>query len=455
MSTHDVRFHRFARPLTVAALCLAGILACEDDQAPTPQPAGIEIVSGDAQYTRTATTLEEPVAVRVTLEDGVPAANVEVRFQVIEGGGTLSRTLATTNNEGRTSVRWTVGPDTGLNRLRISVDGNSNLTTVATATAAEYYCVEEDPTFVQKFTPVNGLVMLTRQSSHSPGAAGLIRYTVDSNNLNFGGQLLSSYPEGAFPYVIRDCTFSANGDLYFSWNHIHDEVVKVAANGTVSHFATLESPFGTELAMTPNGVLIGCDDFGPFYVTCRDSVFRFEGAVFSGDLPSRDAANNDAVACDPTSGDVYFIYKADRDLMKVPFDGVTSGTPVKVADLTQDESDFARGMVVDGTDGSIYLTVESANTKSLVNITPAGTVTTAYDFHDRGAGDAAGEQSDLAIDRAPVRRFLYTLDTLNNVFLLYRISTDELFELTPEGDAFSASDASSGERVGLDVILGP
>src|SRR4030095_9184310 len=131
---------------------------------------------------------------------------------------------------------------------------------------------------------------------------------------------------------------------FISWVNVANQVVKVATNGTVTHFATLEPPpigtiqQGAELAMTPNGVLVGCDVVGPFYVTCRDTVFRFDDAIYSGDDFTRDQANSDAVACDPNSGDVYFIYKADRDLLRIPFDGVNAGTKTKVADLTLDET---------------------------------------------------------------------------------------------------------------------
>jgi hypothetical protein len=455
MPTSELRFRPRLRHAALALAVLFAIPACSNDTAPSPVPGGLTIVSGDAQYTRKGTQLEAPVAVRVTDDHGAPVAHMTVHFQVIEGGGRLSHASAATNNEGRASVHWTVGANTGNNRMRITVAENSALSAVATATSSNYYCAEEDPAFSAKFSGAHNLMMLTRQSSLTGGLAGMVRYDLDTGNLTFTGTSLHNYTEGAFLNVVRDCVFSANGDLFIAWN---PEVLKVATDGSISHFATLESLSpdalpGAELAMTPKGVLVGCDAAGPFYVTCRDSVFRFEDAIYSGiNDAARDAANNDALACDPTSGDVYFIYKADRDLLRIPFDGTTAGTKTKVADLSQDETDGARGMVVDGTDGSVYILVESASTKSIVKVTSGGTVTTEFDFFTRGAGDAAGIQSDLAIDRDPTRRFLYTLDTKNNVFLLYRLATHELFSLAPVGNVNAASDNNSGERVGLDVI---
>jgi sugar lactone lactonase YvrE len=188
-------------------------------------------------------------------------------------------------------------------------------------------------------------------------------------------------------------------------------------------------------------------------VTCRDTLYRFEDDLYTG--VGRDAANNDALACNPNNGDIYYIYLTDRRLYRVPFDGTTAQpgeVAVNVA-LPQDVSDGAAGMVVDGEDGSVYILVESTNTKSIVRVDAAGDQTTVYDFFDRGAGDAAGIQSDLAMDRGPIR-YLYTLDTKNNKFLRYSIAFDQLVEITSSGNEFWASNASEGERVGLEVIPG-
>jgi hypothetical protein len=98
--------------------------------------------------------------------------------------------------------------------------------------------------------------------------------------------------------------------------------------------------------------------------------------------------------------------------------------------------------------------VETTDTKSIIRVTNAGIVTTAYDFFTRGAGDAAGIQSDLAIDRS--LKFLFTLDTKNNVFLAFGLPTSSapgtLLTFDPSVGANEASASGSGERVGLDVI---
>ena len=205
MPTSDLRFRRL-RHGTYALALLTFLIACSDSTSPPAPPSALQIVSGDAQYTRKGTKLEEPVVVRVTNDKGAAAANATVHFQVIEGGGHLSRSAATTNNDGRTSVAWTLGPNTGLNRLRITVAENSALGATATATSSEYYCVEEDPTFSASFSPAHNLMMLTRASSLGGGHAALVRYAINSGGaqVTFTGNLVSTYTDTGFrsPWVI-------------------------------------------------------------------------------------------------------------------------------------------------------------------------------------------------------------------------------------------------------------
>jgi hypothetical protein len=443
-----------AAALGLFAAGLISGMACEDAAEPPPPPTGIDVVAGDGQYSKKGTELEEPVVVQVALADGEPAAGVEVRFQVIEGGGSLSRSTAATSSAGEASVRWTMGPVAGQNRLRISVADNSSLTAVATATGAEFFCPEEDPTFSRKFSSEHNLFLLSREAgvleTGGVPTAGLVHIVLDLGNLQFAATAFERFDETVSQQVVvRDCAFAANGDFYATRNSVGNDVVKFATDGTPSHFAAQESNFGSEIEATPAGILIGCDPVGPFVVTCRDTLYRWTGPLYTGVYP--DAANNNAVATDPNTDDLYFIYLGDRALWRMPLDGLAPAGPLeKVVTLERAEADGAAGMVVDHTDGSIYILVESSTVKAILKVTSAGVKTTAIDFFTRGAGDAAGEQSDLAMDRS--FRFLYTLDTLNNVILIYQVVAGQLSELVSVDDPFAVSNASAGERVGLAVL---
>jgi hypothetical protein len=434
-----------------------GLAACQEDAVPVPAPSRIVLVSGDGQYTRKGTEVEDPLVVKVTLSDGTPGAGTLVAFSVIEGGGTLSRTSATASGDGLTSVRWTVGGATGLNRVRISVPAAASLSVVAQATSADFYCPEEDPAFTRTFNSAHDVFLFTRRSglaaSGGQPRVGLIHLAPDFPANEFVASLFLGFDEDVLLNVVRDCAFSAGGDFYVAWTQgaAVQEVIRVAPDGTFSHFATLESYLGTEIATLPSGVLAGCDEVGPFTVGCRDTLTRYADATFSGTAP--DAANWDAAAVDPATGALYFIHLGDLTLRRVPLNGYAQAGPTEtVATLGSDEANGARGMVV-ASDGSVYILVESTNTKSLVKVTSAGTPSTAVDFFvARGPGAAAGEQSDLAIDRGYGSGFVYTLDTLNNVILLYEVANGNLTELGPAGSPDDLSDGVSDERVGLAVL---
>lgn len=441
------------RYLALVALAAAfAIPACEDDPAPAPAPRNLSIVSGDDQYSKKGTELEAPIVVQVVLDDGAPGAGVPVTFQVVEGGGSLSRSTVNANASGLASVRWTLGPDTGPQRVRATVAGNSALSVQLDATSSEFYCPEEDPVFSRKFFPQQDLFLFTPRSSLAADAA--IVQVSPSFPGSFDGVLFLEFVGGVLLNIVRDCAFSASGDFYLAWttgSAVH-EVVKIEGDGSATHFASLQSSFGSEIAFLPGGVLAGCDEFGPFTVGCRDTLTRYEDATFGGIAP--DAANNDAMAVDPASGDLYFIQIENRRLRRLPLDGYTQTAPsVDVATLDIEEAYGARGMVID-TDGSVFILVDSDDdaTKRIVKVTAAGVKTTVVDFFaERGAGDLAGEQSDLAIDRSI--RFLYTMDTLNNVVLIYDIAGATFGQpLVSSGDPGAASDGSVGERVGIAVL---
>lgn len=115
-------------------------------------------------------------------------------------------------------------------------------------------------------------------------------------------------------------------------------------------------------------------------------------------------------------------------------------------------------MACDDRDGTIYILVDGDDTKELLQVTTDGTLTLLYDFFDRGAGDAAGEQNDLAIISRQDR--LFTLDTLNDDLLVFDIGvgklnspvfTDSTLKATLSNRAGDGS-LTGGERVGLAVL---
>jgi sugar lactone lactonase YvrE len=451
---------RFRHAIYCSLALVALFAACEEETAPGPTPVDVEIVSGNDQYSKQGTELEQPIIVQVTLSDGEPGASVVVRFAVKTGGGTVSQASAATNAEGYAGVEWTLGTALGTQELGISLADDAAVATEAQATSSVYYCPEEDPTFVRRFFDQYDLFLFTKRSSvtESGGTqrAGVVHLDMDTANLKFGAAppALVAFDETVVQAVVRDCAFSSNGEFFIAWTNTagRREIAKIASNGLATHFATLQGLLGSEITTLEGGVLAGCDEFGPFTVGCRDTLTRYPDATYSG--VGGDLANYDAVAFDPTNDFLYFIDQPAQRLKCIPLDGYTQLGPVEeipVA-LTVDETTGANGMVVHP-DGSVYILVESTATKSIVRVTRAGAKSTVFDFFDRAG--SPGIQDDLALLQAGAAVALYTLDTLNNLILIYQINpVSGLFEIIPDSntDQHAASNSSSGERVGLAVL---
>lgn len=453
-------------PLRVPTLALSALLAvallstaCEEDQAPTPTPEGLSVLSGNNQYSKKATTLPELLRVRVTQDDGSIASGVPLRFGITAGGGSVSHSSRITDSDGLASVSLTLGSNVGTNGVRAAFADDASIFVDFTAEAGNYFCPEEDPTFVRKHSAPHDLYLFTRKSGiHRQGTntiAGIVRLQPQFLADSFAASSLRSFSEGAILNVPKDVAFSNGGDMFVAWASNEYEIARVPALGDYPHFATLETNafIGTEITQASRGVLVGCDEFGPFAVGCRDTLGRWEDATYP-----MGSCNHDAVAVDLDSlsmnyEDIYFIFLADSTLRRLPIDSLSATGPVEmVSALTSDEAMGAKGMVIDK-DGSVYILVDTSKTKAIVKVTAGGTRSVVYDFFSRGASPAAGIQNDLAIDRS--FSFLYTVDTLNNVLLVYDITQQSLIVLVPDAlsdpEAISTVD-SFGERVGLVVL---
>lgn len=140
--------------LRCALVCaFAALAACSSSGGnpwkPDTQPsiqAGVEIVSGNYQTAAAGTELPQPLVGRVTDADGKGLSNRLVSLVVTSGGGSLSAASATSNSSGLFSVRWTLGPGAGTQRVEVRGDNPSggpfiyatfeSVATAGTATSA-------------------------------------------------------------------------------------------------------------------------------------------------------------------------------------------------------------------------------------------------------------------------------------------------------------------------------
>ncbi len=452
------------RPAALAALLavlLAGIVGSCDNPERPPTRLRLSIVSGDGQFSRQGTPLPAALVVLVRNADGSPARGVTVVFTLTTGAGTLSPGRDVTDADGIASSQLTLADGyVGPVRVRAALADDRDRFVEFGATSGAFYCPEEDPAFVAEFGATGDVMLLTRSSTRleSGGVpvAGVLRLSP-----NFGAStpsvavtVVAQFEEATLQAIPRDIAFSRAGALFVAWSKVFDEVMRVHPDGTVDHLSFLEDPFGSELTTSPGAILVGCDAVGPFAVGCRDTLLRFSGAQYSG--TGSDACNRDAVAVDPGSEDVFFVYLGDNTLRRLPLDTLKVAGPVQVAAaLAPDEAASARGMVVNDDDGSVFILVDSDSTRALVRVTPGGTKSMAFDFFSRGAGDAAGRQRDLALDPRGAG-VIYTIDTLNDVLIAYDILQGTITELVPDPLTAQPGDISrpgtSGDLLGIAVV---
>jgi hypothetical protein len=112
-------------------LLLLLALAC-DSVAPG-EPAELRATSGGGQVGRIGTTLPGPLVVTVVDARGAPLKGARVGWTA--SGGTLERGSTVTDEEGRSELRWTLGPTPGALQVTAMVTGLAPAVFTATAVA--------------------------------------------------------------------------------------------------------------------------------------------------------------------------------------------------------------------------------------------------------------------------------------------------------------------------------
>ena len=128
------RFTLFTR-LGVVLLASATITCSSNEPNPQPtEPAVLAMAGGNSQSAPAGQALANPVGVRVTDDNGDPVADVAVAWSAADGGS-VSASSTTTDDDGRASVTWTLGPTAGSQTATASVNGLDGSPVHFTATA--------------------------------------------------------------------------------------------------------------------------------------------------------------------------------------------------------------------------------------------------------------------------------------------------------------------------------
>src|SRR4051794_166031 len=98
-------------------------------------PRRLILVSGNNQSAPPNQELSQPLVVRLEDENGNGVSNRAVTWVIGSGGGNVSATTSTTNDNGEAQVRWTLGSSRGVNTLNAVVSGVGFVTFRAVASS--------------------------------------------------------------------------------------------------------------------------------------------------------------------------------------------------------------------------------------------------------------------------------------------------------------------------------
>lgn len=138
----------------------------------------IQILQGQNQSAVAGFPVEEPPGVRLLDGDGNRVSGETITFTVIRGGGSVSPSRVTTNFQGRAvASEWVLGPEPGLNRIRIDAEGAPSRT--LSAEGIDDFQLQVDAVHLnQGNQSYDGSVPLLE------GRAGLLRVFVRANAPN-------------------------------------------------------------------------------------------------------------------------------------------------------------------------------------------------------------------------------------------------------------------------------
>ncbi len=167
-----------------------GTVLLWDTQLVLPHPRTLTKISGDKQQGLPDSTLARPFEVSVLDQNGDPLPGATVTFAVTAGGGTLSATTATTDENGLAATTLTLGSDPGRNTVAVRVAELKPVIFGATAQAVPTSLTklsgdkQEGPAGAALSAP---LVVVVRDQINNPFEGAQVTFTVTA-----GGGTLST-----------------------------------------------------------------------------------------------------------------------------------------------------------------------------------------------------------------------------------------------------------------------
>lgn len=140
-----------------------------------PVAKNVVIVDGNEQDGLPNTALPESVTLRVVDRHGNGVSNVEVRFRVVSGGGSISPTYATTDANGEVDVTWTLGPVIGDQQMQAFAAGAGTAVAIDATISQVVFAGLDVPTAASAGGTLPGTVRIDSDLFPTPiGAAHVV-----------------------------------------------------------------------------------------------------------------------------------------------------------------------------------------------------------------------------------------------------------------------------------------
>lgn len=138
------------KPVVLSAILLSFLTHCSIEtsntlpQEPQSEEAAISIVSGNNQTGQGNTQLPDPIVVQVVDSTLDPISNLDLNFNVVEGGGSIvNDSTVSTDTDGRASIRWIIGSSYNGIEVRLTSDSY-------TAAPCYIWAVGENPSGIHR-----------------------------------------------------------------------------------------------------------------------------------------------------------------------------------------------------------------------------------------------------------------------------------------------------------------
>ena len=170
------------------------LLACGNPAGEPPRPVATHLEGPADHQIGSALEVLPDVAVLATDADGHAVPGVGVAFTIVDGGGTLSTALATSDALGNARVQWTLGPRTGVQHLRAALAANPAVTATMTATARQQLLGVRQGAVIELVNADN----LGEKILRAQGLARSVAWSPDGRRIAFTGRPDNSQGNGVY-----------------------------------------------------------------------------------------------------------------------------------------------------------------------------------------------------------------------------------------------------------------